>query len=345
MPTTQKTPSQPTRLAPKVRAKLPGLAYSVHRVAFSPDGTLMASGRHGPDVLLTRTDNGQPHRTLTGGDSTAIVLAFSPDGTRLAVDDAGDVITVWDTSAGKLVHSLPVKGTVRDGAFSPDGKTLAAAVGKSIVLWDAAAGTVLAKIDSKAIVERTIFLPDGRLVTKVGKRIDVRDPRTGAGLTIEDKGSAIDLDVSTDGTTILTAPGGKKRHATLWDVATGKERVVLKVDDDGGIVFGAKISPDGTRAFTLDRNMNLRLWDAATGELLTTWTGPTDHRTGGVSFSPDGKLLAAQYDELRLYDLTSLDLAATLPFVCGNSHCLTFSPDGHCLAAGSKDAVMLWSLR
>ena len=335
--------SPSSKLSPKVRAKLPGMAYSAHWLAFSPDGKLLASGRHGNDVLLTRTDNGTAHKALTGADRVVTTLAFSPDGKRLAVADTGDAVTVWDVAGGKQVQTLAVKGTTRHAAFSPDGKTLAGAVGKSVVVWDVAAGTVAGKFDSKGIVEQAAFLPDGRLVSKAGKRIDVRNLKSGACVTIEDKNSALGFDASSDGKTILTAPGGK-RHATLWDSATSKERVVLEVDDDGGIVYAAGLSPDGKRAFTMDADANLRLWDTTSGELLTTWAGPDDDVTGGACFSPDGKLLAAQYAELHLYDLASHNLAAKLDFVA-DEHCLAFSPDGRLIAAGSDEAVMLWALR
>ena len=94
----------------------------------------------------------------------------------------------------------------------------------------------------------------------------------------------------------------------------------------------------------MDGDANLRLWDATTGALLATWAGPDDDDAGDACFSPDGKLLAAQYDELRLYDLSTRDVAATLDFFA-DEHCLAFSPDGRFLAAGSDDAVMLWALR
>ena len=60
--------------------------------------------------------------------------------------------------------------------------------------------------------------------------------------------------------------------------------------------------------------------------------------------SPDGTLLAAQFDELHLIDLAGGGVIAKLPFIA-DTNCLLFSPDGAFLAAGSDEAIMLWRVR
>jgi WD40 repeat protein len=67
--------------------------------------------------------------------------------------------------------------------------------------------------------------------------------------------------------------------------------------------------------------------------------------TVGDCFSPDGRFVAAQFDEIRLYDLHG-DIGtpvATLPFIA-DGECLAFSPDGKFLAAGSDSALMVWAI-
>jgi WD40 repeat protein len=325
---------------PIVRATLPGLSYSAHQIAFSPDGKFLASGGHGDGHRLWGAPDFRLHHKLGDADDVVTGLAFTADSRLLAITSTGDAVTVWDTAGGNVVHTLAIKGTSRDVAFSPDGKRLAGAVGKSVVVWDVPTGRVAQKVDHKGIVESVEFLSDGRLVVKVGKLVTVDG--AGRSLKIEFKGSPMSVTSSPDGKSLLAVGG--KNHAQLFDAASGKPGLVIGEDLDDDAYF-AEFSPDGKTILTSDSEGTVRLWDAATGDLRTTWTGPDDGATVGARFSPDGRLVAAQFDTLRLYDLknASDEPFAALPFVA-DEDCLAFSPDGAFLAAGSDSALMVWAV-
>jgi WD40 repeat protein len=331
------------KLSPKLRATLPGLTYSAHQLAFSPNGKFLASGGHGSGHRLWRAPDFKQFQTLGSGDDVVTGIAFSPDSKLLAIADTDEkVLNVWDTATGKNVHALAIKGTSRGVAFSADGKWLAAAVGKSLRVWDAAGGKEVAKIDHKGVTESVEFHPDGRLVAKMGKLVTIGGAGAGGGkaLSLEFKGSPMFVHLSPDAKTLLAVGG--KHHVQLWDVATGKPTGVIgeDVDEDA---YHASYSPDGKVILTVDEDCTVRLWDVATGTLRTTWTGPADGVPGSACFSPNGKLAAAQFDEIRLYDVASDAVVATLPFVADEG-CLAFSPDGKLLAAGSDEAIHVWEL-
>ncbi len=75
---------------------LRGHTDTVVSVAFSPDGTRLASGSNDRTVKLWDTATGQETLTLKGLASPATLLLFSPDGRRLASASSEKNVKVWD---------------------------------------------------------------------------------------------------------------------------------------------------------------------------------------------------------------------------------------------------------
>ncbi len=113
-------------------------------MAFSPDGTRIASASADSTVRVWDAATGQPvGDPLTGHTGTVQSVAFSPDGTRLASGGADQTVRLWDPATGQPVGD-PLTGhtgAVSSVAFSPDGTRLASGSDDQTVrLWDAATG-------------------------------------------------------------------------------------------------------------------------------------------------------------------------------------------------------------
>ena len=129
-------------LPPVLLCSLIGHTDWVRSVAFSPDGTLLASGSDDRTIRLWSPATGEPvGGLLTGHAAKVFTLAFSPDGSLLASGSTDRTVRLWEARTGNPIGS-PLQGhtaEVRSVAFSPDGSLLASAgKDKTIRLWDVA---------------------------------------------------------------------------------------------------------------------------------------------------------------------------------------------------------------
>src|SRR5262249_19158861 len=153
-------------------ASLRGHSRAVRCIAFSPDGTRLATGSADTSIRLWDLATGEATSVLRGHDRPVSKVCFAPDGRILASGSAGGEITLWDVTGpegrerpGRLTHGA----SIRCLAFSPDGSTLASwGVSESIKLWNVATGRQCAAFPTdQCFVQALEFSADGRTLTAV----------------------------------------------------------------------------------------------------------------------------------------------------------------------------------
>lgn len=65
-------------------------------MAFSPDGTTLASASGDETIRLWNVHSGEHYKTLYGHRNDVTSLAFSPDGTTLASASTDHTILLWE---------------------------------------------------------------------------------------------------------------------------------------------------------------------------------------------------------------------------------------------------------
>jgi len=316
---------------------------SMTSVAFSPDGSLLASGSLDSTIKLWDVRSRTLVVTLEGHSYAVSSIAFSPDGSLLASGSGDKTVKLWDVRSRTLVATLEGHSEyVSSVAFSPDGSLLASGSGdKTVKLWDVRSRTLAATL-VHSYVNSVAFSPDGSLLASgcseyMGSEViptvklwDVRSRTLAA--TLETYNTVVAF--SPDGS--LLASGGK-----LWDVRSRTLVVTL----ENSYVDSVAFSPDGSllASIGLLRTRTVKLWDVRSRTLVATLENSYN---GVVAFSPDGSLLASgsDYGTVMLWDVRSRTLMATLE---GHSsvRSVAFSPDGSLLASGIYNEVRLWDVK
>jgi WD40 repeat protein len=139
----------------------------------------------------------------------------------------------------------------------------------------------------------------------------------------------------------------------FWDEKTGKKANAGKGHTKG--VLRIALSSDGAMAASAADDQTVRLWDVATGRNTATFDKLPKWSSIGLTFSPDGKVLAMDYKgehgdikksgTVLLLEVPTGKILAKLEGHKGVVTCVAFSGDGRLLATGSVEGeIKIWSL-
>ncbi len=253
----------------------------------------------------------------------------------------------------KVAVRVPTSEPITAVAFTPDGATLAAALGRSVLVFDVASGRLSATLaDHPGPISSLQITPDGQTLIAAGGRpgmfgaLTTWDLRRSARLA-DARGHAdaiLSAALAPDGKTLATA--SYDRLVKLWDVANLSELRTLKEHTDA--VHAVAFSPDGASLATAAADRTAKVWDVPTGHRRVTLPDATAELYA-VAFAPDGKtVLAAGVDRsIRAWELSGNGASLTRSAFAHDAAVLRLvaAPDGATLYSSGEDrAIKVWSL-
>ena len=356
--------------ASHIQLKLSGHTEWVNRVAFSPDGTRLATSSDDGTAKVWDASSGKLLLTLESGHGDWVMgIAFSPDGTRLATVGGNETARVWDANTGQeiltLMHGMDSAYGI---AFSPDGTKVAIAGPYAVAqVWDITRRQKLFTHRVQEPLWDIAFSPDGTRLATAGLEgtAGVWDANTGkssflfSGVHQLDSGNPffyswhpMSVAFSPSGRYLATA--GEDRLVRVWNLSTGTE--LLTLSGHTSPVDSVVFSPDGTHLATAGKDQKAKIWelsydsngDLVRGQELFTLSGHTAPITG-LAFHPGGTRLAtASVDKsVRIWDISvgsSRELLSISAHEAQSTH-VCYSPDGTRLAGVNSDGMVgVWDV-
>lgn len=300
---------------------LEGHTGDVQKVAFSPDGKIIASASYDKTIKLWDANTQQELKTLAGHEKVVEVIDFSPDGKYLVSGDRDGNLLLWNIkfSNNQLPNNLKpqkIDGEQYNNSgiaaldFSPDSQQIAVSFydGK-IRIWnvaDFAGEPVIVKDDYQSTIYALNYSPSGENLVL----------------------------------------GDNSGNLTIWNLENNSNLVKPRSHNAG--INELTYSPDGQKIVSSSSDGTIKLWNSQ-GQHLDTYDSQAKNEAT-VAFSPDSKIIAVgnSNGKIELWDVGDRPFNFVKSFIHSEGkavNSLSFSPNGNTLVSGGDyGTIQLWQL-
>lgn len=312
---------------------LRGHVGAIGRIAWSPDGQVLASPSEDRTIRLWNVNTGDCFLKLEGHKESVLCVAFDPVGHKLASGGYRDAVKLWDSKTGKLIREFSTGSlsSIYSVAFDPKGRILACGDELGYVqLWYAETDFLLANIDAcDNTAVAVTFDQEGKKLAagsinsvsqwEMPSSIIKYSFNTKLIHKFEDNNIVFSLAIDNQNNTLVT--GGDAQVVKLWDWGSG---ILLRLlEGHTEPIKCVAFLGDGRLLVSMDDNGECRFWSRDTGACLGIIPSrsasvfglkPKAFRLPGLAFNPHFSYLAVvgldsnssmdeEHHVIRIYEL------------------------------------------
>jgi WD40 repeat protein len=316
-------------LTEKLRYTLRGHKSAIGRIAWSPEGGMIASPSMDGAIRLWNAHSGDLIWTTPDVQlGWVYCVAWSSDGKTLASGYHNGTICLWNAKDGHLLRKLQghTDRVFCVSWFLHGGVLASGSADSTIRLWDTEGERqITSHVAHRAGINDLAWSLNGKRLASGSydqrtRMWNVEGMRLGWDRLIWDKrghtGSVSSLAWSPDGS--MLASGSEDRTIEIRNPDPGNRRVVL--EGHTGVVTGVTFSADSQLLASKAKDGTIRLWRCGTWEIAAILEEPnSDWWAAGLDFHPQTMALATLGEQdtvIRLWDLASgveTEIAVAIP--------------------------------
>jgi len=317
-------------------------------------GTLMPAS----SISISSSNLDQVVELARWGKGVISDIEYSPDGTILAV---ASPVGISIRKADSLEEILYIETAiyVNNVAFSPDGKTIAAALDdKTAKIWSLSDGSLITTFEGHTDwVTAVAFSADGTLLAtgSADKTASVWKVSDGSLVTTI-KGQGLRISA------VTFAPDGQSLFTSSLDGTVRRTQIsdgTLIRAIGGHYIQDMKVSADGTILAVYDKSLSysgygeIAIYQIDNGKKLLSIKGGQYYYNDirSIALSPDGKYVAASWRDYtaKIWNVSTGDVKNSFEDLRPENYyysyfVVAFSPDSQTLAMGGRNVIGMWDV-
>ena len=350
-------------LASHVTTTLSGHSNPVLDASFSPDGTTMMSRSDwipnsgfpsdSSDYSVRLWDSG------SGGavaalemDTRIIAAAFDPEGEHIVAAGSDGQLVVQELTRGDEVATVDVGEPLQDLAVGAGGHVVTLSADETTRFWSVDTDEIKTVRASPTTGLSVVAVALGKWIATAGNEgVAIWNPRTlervadipvpfaPETLSVDGRGSRF---LVSDGDSLGVVQRDRLRPVALWDLpAIGALDLATRTPS-----ASPAISEDGQTVASARDDGQISLWDASSGQLLSTLAGHVGEVTSLEFGHDDSQLLSSGIDQQAIvWDVGTGEQVATFRGHQGRVFAAEFSPSGQqVVTAGFDRSARIWQV-